>query len=56
MTFEDWMKKVDAIFIRKTGLDRDSWPDWCYYDAFEDGCTPEDAFEDAWEEISDDSW
>ncbi len=47
MTFEQWMDKVDDIFIERTGLGYEDWPDQCYYDWFEDEMTPEEAFRDA---------
>jgi len=41
--FIDWMAKVDAILVRKCGLDSRDLPDWTYADAFEDGYTPAEA-------------
>lgn len=43
--FNNWLADVDAIFIKKTGLDRESFPDNCYWDMFEDGCSPQEAWE-----------
>jgi hypothetical protein len=45
--FDAWMAKVNAIVIRKTGLDADDLPDFCYLDAFEDGASPAQAARDA---------
>lgn len=47
MDFETWLDKVDSIFINKTGLGRDDWPDQCYYDMWSEGMTPDEAFREA---------
>ena len=39
MTFEDWLQMADAIIIKRTGMDRDSFPDWEWWGAFDDGLT-----------------
>ena len=39
MTFETWLEMADAIIVRQTGLDRDSFPDWDWWNAFDDGLT-----------------
>lgn len=44
MTFESWLEAVDKIFIKHTGLDRDSFPDQDYWNMWEDEYTPEEAF------------
>lgn len=43
MTFEKWLDKVDAMFIKVTGLDRDTWPDQDYWNMFDAGDTPMEA-------------
>lgn len=43
MTFEKWLDKVDAVFIKITGLDRDTWPDQDYWSMFDAGDTPREA-------------
>lgn len=43
MTFESWLDKVDAYFIKVTGLDRDTWPDQEYWNMFDSGLTPMEA-------------
>lgn len=50
MTFEAWMKKVDARINSLVGLDHDDLADWRWYDAWEDGYTPEDAVEEFFED------
>ena len=40
MTFQQWMRKVDAIIDAITGMSADDLPDYCYADAFEDGVKP----------------
>ena len=44
MRFETWMDKVDQIFVEKTGLDYQSFPDQLYHDMWDDGLSPLDAF------------
>lgn len=43
MTFEKWLDKVDAMFIKVTGLDRDTWPDQDYWSMFDADDTPMEA-------------
>lgn len=43
MEFESWLDKVDACFIKVTGMDRDSWPDQDYWAMFDAGDTPMEA-------------
>jgi Family of unknown function (DUF5419) len=38
--FDKWMAKVDAVLVKKCGMDNRDLPDWAYADAFEDGFTP----------------
>lgn len=38
-TFEQWMKKVDAVLVRRVGVDSMDLPDVCYSEMFEDGFT-----------------
>ena len=45
MTFDQWMKQVDALLIRWHGLASDDLPDWEWMDAFEDELSPEEAVE-----------
>jgi hypothetical protein len=50
MRFTEWMAKVDAILMRKCGLDSRDLADWMYVDAFEDGYTPAAAAREALQE------
>jgi hypothetical protein len=43
MTFEKWLDKVDEVFIKVTGLDRDTWPDQDYWSMFDAGDSPREA-------------
>lgn len=47
MTFTEWMAKVDAIIMKKFGLDSRDLIDWDYHGAFEDGYTPAQAAREA---------
>ena len=49
MSFEQWMAKVDAILMKKCGLDSRDLDDWRYADAFEEGESPAHAARDAYE-------
>lgn len=42
-TFEDWLQKVDAEFVKVVGLDRESWPDQDYWSMWDGGDSPMDA-------------
>lgn len=46
MTFEQWKQEVNLLCIKEYGVDTDEMPDWLWHDAFKDGLTPEEAFED----------
>ena len=50
MTFEAWYAAVDAKFVEVTGMDRDSFPDACYYDMWEDEMEPVEAVAQSLEE------
>lgn len=41
--FDIWMKQVDAILVRKCGLESSDLPDQCYHMIYEDGLQPIDA-------------
>lgn len=41
-TFKDWFKEVDQIITKISGLSALDLPDFCYKDAFNDGCTPQE--------------
>ena len=45
--FESWLEAVDRMFVKITGLDRDTWPDQDYWNMFESGNTPMEAVIDA---------
>jgi len=45
--YSAWMKKVDAIIVKKCGLGADDLPDFNYLDAFEDGFSPAAAAKEA---------
>jgi len=45
MTFEQWMLKVNKLFVEMFGLDSDCFEDWDYYSAYEEGLTPIEAFQ-----------
>jgi hypothetical protein len=40
LLFQQWMKNVDLIIQRKTGLSAYDLPDYCYRDAYEDDIAP----------------
>ena len=39
VTFETYLRQVDAALVRLCGMDRDMLPDWCYYDDYAEGLT-----------------
>ena len=47
LDFDTWAEAVNKEFINRTGMDRDMWPDQDYYDMWEGGLTPVEAFAEA---------
>lgn len=45
MTFEQFIKKCDAIVASHIGLGIDDLPDACWRDYYDDGLSPADAIE-----------
>ena len=43
MTFEKWMKKVDAHILRIAGVTSADLPDWCWWDNWNDRIPPLEA-------------
>ena len=39
ITFEAYLKQVDATLLRLCGMTRDMLPDWSYYDDYAEGKT-----------------
>jgi len=51
-SFEEWMAAVDNLFAKKFyGLTSDDFEDYLWYDAYDNGATPEEAV-DEWEDIT----
>jgi hypothetical protein len=48
--FNEWLKKCDKIVSRKAGLGLDDLPDAMWRDYFDDGLTPIDATDSAYED------
>ena len=46
MKFEVWMQELDDICCAEYGMSIYDLPDRCYSDAWEDGCSPQDYFDD----------
>ena len=42
MTFDQWKHAVDMMLQRQCGFTSDDLPDHAYYDAWEDGVSPEE--------------
>ena len=40
MTFDEFMKKVNQYLIKKTGMDSEWLPDYCYWDCWDSEMTP----------------
>lgn len=39
LTFAEWVACIDALLRQKCGVGFFDLPDWCYRDAYDDGCT-----------------
>lgn len=46
MTFDEWLKEVDKILMKRIGLTQDCLPDWLSYDTWETGTSPEGGAEE----------
>jgi len=53
MDFETWLHMADAIIIKRTGMDRESFPDWEWWGAFDDGLTFSEAVDMFLEDLRD---
>ena len=45
LSFETWLTQVDAIAINETGCATDVLVDWCWHSIYDDGCTPQEAWD-----------
>ena len=60
-TFQTWLRKCDAVISGKVGLGLNDLPDANWRDYFEDGLSPKDAadcaYDDQWcDEMPSDLW
>jgi hypothetical protein len=39
VTFAEWVAIIDTLLVRKYGVGFFDLPDWCYRDAYDEGCT-----------------
>ena len=46
LTYRQWMKRIEEKVERKFGVGFDLLPDWMSRDAFEDGLTVEEGYEE----------
>ena len=51
MTYEQWMRAVEAIVENTCGLSMDLLPDWLSRDAYEDGLTAQEGAEICLEQV-----
>lgn len=51
LSFEEWLDKIDELFINNFGMSLHDLEDYDYYDMYESGYSIIDAFEEASEEI-----
>ncbi len=42
LTLAQWMRKVDAVLLRRCGMDTGDLADQCFWDAWNDCVTPEE--------------
>lgn len=48
-SFDDWMAQVDHELINRCGLSSHDLPDTYYYDMYDDGVSPKEAAEEAYD-------
>lgn len=47
MSFNDWLEELDkAMRFQFGGFDSNDMPDWCWWDLWDSGLTPSEAFND----------
>lgn len=51
MTFQAWKAQVNAAVIARVGVSCDDLPDIGYRDLYDDECTPDEAAEEALDEV-----
>jgi hypothetical protein len=51
MDFDTWLKKCDNLVSNEFGLGLHDFPDFLWYDAFEDGFEPDQAVEQFKEDV-----
>lgn len=51
MNYDSWLTQVNMYLIDKCGAGIEDLPDWCYFESFEEGVTPEEAAEDCYEYV-----
>ena len=42
--YEQWLKELNQLFLKRFGLGYDDFPDYMWHDEYEGDCTPEDSF------------
>lgn len=56
VSFNAWIRAVDALIAHRVGLTHRDLPDWLWADHFEDGASPEEAVDEFFEELADDGF
>lgn len=51
MKYETWLKQCDVLVSNEFGLGLFDFPDFLWYDAFQDGFEPEEAVEQFKEDV-----
>lgn len=46
--FREFMSRINDLFVERFQMGYQHFPDWNYYDCFDDGMTPLETFEE-WE-------
>jgi hypothetical protein len=46
MSFQEWKSELNELFEAAIGLSTEDIEDYCWYDLYEDGFTPEEAFKE----------
>lgn len=46
ISYEDWLKALDVIFVKEVGATHDMFEDWNWYDDYEADCPPQESFDE----------
>lgn len=46
ISYENWLKALDVIFVKEVGATHDMFEDWNWHDDYEANCPPQESFDE----------